>query len=219
MKRNILNFCLILSAQLTLVLSAHAQTDSSQDLTSQKSAGGKKILIVGDSISAGYGIELEQGWVNLLRQKLSDLGDYQVENASVSGDTTQIGVARLPTLLEQHNPDIVLLELGGNDGLRGFPLKVMENNLRKMTETVIESEAQVLLIGIQIPPNYGPRYTEEFFAIYGKLAEEYEVPLVPFILEKVALTPELMQDDGIHPTAEGQPLLLENVWPYLEPLL
>ena len=179
----------------------------------------KTILVVGDSISAGYGIELEQGWVNLLRHKLKEMGDYEVINASVSGDTTQIGAARLPTLLKQHSPDIVVLELGGNDGLRGFPLKVMENNLRQMTETVLNNQAKVLLVGIQIPPNYGPRYTEEFFAIYDKIAEEFEVPLVPFILDKVALLPELMQDDGIHPKAEGQQQLLDNVWPYLEPLL
>ena len=182
-------------------------------------ASAKTILGVGDSISAGYGIELEQGWVNLLRQDLAKRGEYTVYNASVSGDTTQIGVARLPTLLEEHNPDIVVLELGGNDGLRGFPLKVMENNLRKMTETSLAIEAQVLLVGIQIPPNYGPRYTDQFFQTYFKLAEEFEIPLVPFILDKVALEPELMQDDGIHPTAEGQPQLLKNIMPFLEPLL
>ena len=180
---------------------------------------GKTILVVGDSISAGYGIELEQGWVNLLQQKLAKLGDYDVENASVSGDTTQIGVARLPTLIKEHQPDIVVLELGGNDGLRGFPLKVMETNLRKMIETTQASGAKVLLVGIQIPPNYGPRYTDQFFQTYFKLADEYKIPLVPFILDKVALEPELMQDDGIHPTAEGQPILLDNVWPVLQPLL
>lgn len=179
----------------------------------------KSLLVVGDSISAGYGIELEQGWVNLLRQRLVKRGDYSVHNASVSGDTTQIGVARLPTLLKENEPDIVIIELGGNDGLRGFPLKVMENNLRKMIETSQNYGAQVLLVGIQIPPNYGSRYTEQFFQTYFKLAEEYEVPLVPFILDKVALEPELMQNDGIHPTAEGQPILLDNVWPVLKPLL
>jgi len=180
---------------------------------------GKTILVVGDSISAGYGIELEQGWVNLLRTRLVGKGDYTVHNASVSGDTTQIGAARLTTLLEQHQPDIVIIELGGNDGLRGFPLKVMETNLRKMIQQTQDSKAQVLLVGIQIPPNYGPRYTDQFFQTYFKLAEEFAIPLVPFILDKVALEPELMQDDGIHPTAEGQPLLLDNVWPVLEPLL
>ena len=179
----------------------------------------KSILVVGDSISAGYGIELEQGWVNLLQQRLTERGDYQVHNASVSGDTTQIGVARLPTLIKEHHPDIIVIELGGNDGLRGFPLKVMENNLRKMIETALASKAKVLLVGIQIPPNYGPRYTEQFFQTYFKLAQEFSIPLVPFILDKVALEPELMQDDGIHPTAEGQPMLLDNVWPVLEPLL
>jgi len=173
----------------------------------------KTILVVGDSISAGYGIELEQGWVNLLRTRLVGKG------ASVSGDTTQIGAARLATLLEQHQPDIVIIELGGNDGLRGFPLKVMETNLRKMIQQTQDSKAQVLLVGIQIPPNYGPRYTDQFFQTYFKLAEEFAIPLVPFILDKVALEPELMQDDGIHPTTEGQPLLLDNVWPVLEPLL
>lgn len=177
----------------------------------------EKILIVGDSISAGYGIDLEEGWVNLLRKKVE--GEHEILNASVSGDTTQIGVARLPTLLEENKPDIVLIELGGNDGLRGFPIKVMETNLRKMIEQTKTFGAKVLLVGIQIPPNYGPRYTDQFFQTYFKLSEELNVPLVPFILDKVALVPELMQDDGVHPTAEGQPQLLENVWPHLEPLL
>ena len=180
-------------------------------------ANAKSILVVGDSISAGYGVELEDGWVNLLRQKVKD--QYEVINASVSGDTTQIGVARLPTLLEEHKPDIVILELGGNDGLRGFPLNVMERNLKKMTTDSLANGAKVLLVGIQIPPNYGQRYTQEFFNTYPKIAEEFDVPLVPFILEKVALEPELMQDDGIHPKTEAQVILLDTVWPYLEPLL
>lgn len=182
-------------------------------------AQAKTILVVGDSISSGYGIELKEGWVNLLSKKLKQHGDYTVHNASVSGDTTQIGAARLPTLLKEHNPDIVVIELGGNDGLRGFPLKVMEANLRKMIDAAQTSGAQVLLVGIQIPPNYGPRYTEEFFQIYFRVAEDLKIPLVPFILDKVALEPKLMQGDGIHPKAEGQPQLLENVWPVLEPLL
>lgn len=183
------------------------------------SAFSKTILVIGDSISAGYGVELEDGWVNLLRQRLQDKGDYEVVNASISGNTTTMGVGRTQALLKKHHPDVVIIELGGNDGLQGHPLKVMERNLSEMVRLSQDAGAKVLLIGIQIPPNYGSRYTEEFFETFPRVAKKFDVPLVPFILDKVATVDSLMQNDGVHPTAEAQPLLLDNVWPYLEPLL
>ncbi|MGQ9426355.1 arylesterase [Gilvimarinus sp. F26214L] len=179
----------------------------------------KTILVIGDSISAGYGVELEDGWVNLLRQRVQEFGEYEVVNASISGNTTTMGVGRTPALLKKHAPDIVIIELGGNDGLQGHPLKVVERNLSQMVRMSRESGADVLLVGIQIPPNYGRRYTEEFFSTFTTVAEKFDVPLVPFILDKVATEDGLMQADGVHPTTEAQPILLENVWPYLEPLL
>ncbi|GAB1263518.1 multifunctional acyl-CoA thioesterase I/protease I/lysophospholipase L1 [Aurantivibrio infirmus] len=179
----------------------------------------KTILIIGDSISAGYGIEIKDGWVALLDEKLNQQGEFTVVNASVSGDTTGMGLARTESLLSQHKPDIVLIELGGNDGLRGFPIKVIKNNLEKITRLSLAAEAKVLLVGIQIPPNYGSRYTEEFFNTFQLISESLSVPLVPFILDDVAIKPELMQSDGIHPKAEAQSMLVDNIWPYLEPLL
>ncbi|MEX1032549.1 MAG: arylesterase [Cellvibrionaceae bacterium] len=182
-------------------------------------AYGKTILVIGDSISAGYGVELEDGWVNLLRQRLQERGDYQVINASISGNTSTMGVGRTPSLLEKHQPDVVIIELGGNDGLQGHPLKVLERNLSEMTRLSQEAGADVLLVGIQIPPNYGRRYTDEFFATFPRVAKQFGVALVPFILDKVATVDELMQNDGVHPTPEAQPILLDNLWPHLEPLL
>lgn len=182
-------------------------------------AYGKSILVIGDSISAGYGMALEESWVSLLQQRLEAEGDYQVINASISGNTTTMGLGRTPALLEKYRPDIVLIELGGNDGLQGHPLGVMENNLNRMVQLAKDAGARVLLLGIQIPPNYGPRYTREFFNVFPRVAEAHQVPLVPFILEGVATVQDLMQPDGIHPNAEAQAILLENVWPHLEPLL
>lgn len=182
-------------------------------------AFGKSVLVIGDSISAGYGMAVEETWVNLLQQRLDERGEYQVINASISGNTTTMGVGRTPALLKKHQPDIVIIELGGNDGLQGHPLQVMESNLNRMVQLSRDAGADVLLVGIQIPPNYGPRYTREFSAVFSTVAEAHQVPLVPFILEGVATVDDLMQRDGIHPNAEAQPLLLENVWPYLEPLL
>lgn len=183
------------------------------------SAHAKTILVIGDSISAGYGIELKDGWVALLDEKLNQQGEYEVINASVSGDTTAMGLARTESLLAKHKPDIVLIELGGNDGLRGFPIKVIKSNLEKIARLSLSAEAKVLLVGIQIPPNYGSRYTKEFFNTFQTVSEELSVPLVPFILDEVAIKPELMQNDGVHPTAEAQGMLLDNVWPFVEPLL
>ena len=176
--------------------------------------------MLGDSLSAGYGIKVEQGWVNLLAQRLATEGyGYRVVNASVSGETTQGGLARLPRALETHKPAIVVVELGGNDGLRGLPLAASRENLAKIIELARAGKARVLLVGMMIPPNYGPRYGEEFRQMFATLASEYSLAFVPFLLDQVALKPELMQADGIHANAAGQPKILANLWPELKPLL
>ncbi|BCB08603.1 arylesterase [Vreelandella venusta] len=175
------------------------------------------LLVMGDSLSAAYGIEQEMGWVTLLAERLEDEAD--VINASISGETTSGGAQRLASIIRQQQPDIVLLELGGNDGLRGLPPTQMRSNLASMIEQSQQAGADVLLLGIDIPPNYGQAYRDAFTGVFHSLADEYDVPLVPFLLEDVALNTQLMQDDGIHPTAAAQPRILDNVWPALEPLL
>lgn len=178
------------------------------------------ILVLGDSLSAGYGIDVREGWVSLLEQRLSKQGYlHRVVNASVSGDTTAGGLARLPAALARHRPAIVVLELGANDGLRGLSLTQTRSNLEAMIKAVHNHGARVLLVGIHLPPNYGPAYTQKFFAQYGELARQYRTALVPFLLDGVALDRKLMQADGLHPRASAQARLLENVWPHLEPLL
>jgi acyl-CoA thioesterase-1 len=179
------------------------------------------ILVFGDSISAGYGLaRVEQGWVTLLRTRLKDEDyGYQVVNASVSGETTAGGLARLPRALDLHQPKIVILELGGNDGLRALPIAQMRANLVRMVDLASAAGAKVLLLGIRMPPNYGPEYTEQFRLCYSDLARDKKLPLVPFLLNDVAQSPDLMQADGIHPNELGQPKLLANVWPALKPLL
>ncbi|MDX1466398.1 MAG: arylesterase [Halomonas sp.] len=175
------------------------------------------VLVLGDSLSAAYGIEQGAGWVSLLQARLD--GKARVVNASISGETTSGAAARLPDLLGQHRPEIVVLELGGNDGLRGLPPGQMRANLADMIEASQAADAEVLLLGIDIPPNYGRAYRDAFTGVFTRLADEHDLPLVPFLLEGVALEDELMQDDGIHPTAAAQPKILENVWPALVPLL
>lgn len=175
------------------------------------------LLIMGDSLSAAYGIEQDQSWVTLLAERLED--DAQVVNASISGETTSGGAQRFADIIGQREPDIVLLELGGNDGLRGLPPAQMRANLATMIEQSQQAGAEVLLLGIDIPPNYGQAYRDAFTGVYHSLAEEYDLSLVPFLLEDIALNKQLMQSDGIHPTAEAQPLILDNVWPALETLL
>ena len=179
------------------------------------------ILVFGDSISAGYGLaRVEQGWVGMLRAKLKDEGyGYQVVNASVTGETTAGGLARLPRALAVHHPQVVILELGGNDGLRALPIDQMRSNLAKMVDLSADSGAQVLLLGMRIPPNYGPEFTEKFFAVFSDVARDKRTPLVPFLLNDIALSPNLMQADGVHPNELGQPKLLDNVWPRLRPFL
>jgi len=176
--------------------------------------------VVGDSLSSGYGIAAEQSWVAMLEDRLQAEGyGYSVVNASIAGDTSAGGLSRLPRLLATHDPKLVVIELGGNDGLRGQPVKVLRDNLAKMIELSKESGADVVLTGIQIPPNYGATYTQALAAVYPELAERYGAPLVGFILEDVALNRELMQPDGIHPNAAGQKIVFANVWRVLGPLL
>ncbi|MDB1112792.1 arylesterase [Pseudomonas extremaustralis] len=185
----------------------------------QNAAAGT-VLIVGDSISAGFGLDTSKGWVALLAQRLKKEGfDDNVVNASISGDTSAGGLARLPAVLAAHKPDVVVIELGGNDGLRGQPPAQLQQNLASMIDQSRAGGAKVLLLGMQLPPNYGPRYTKAFTEVYGLLAKEKNVPLVPFFLEGVGGHPELMQADQLHPAVGAQGKLLENVWPTLKPLL
>jgi len=178
------------------------------------------ILVLGDSISAAYGIQREEGWVALLEERLqSQNAGWQVVNASVSGETTSGGLARLPTALAPHNPGIVVIELGGNDGLRGYPIKRVQANLDALVEIAQADGRRVLLVGMQIPPNYGPRYTQAFAGMFTEIAKKRRVAVVPFLLDGVVFEPNMIQDDGIHPTALAQPALLENVWPTLLAML
>ena len=178
------------------------------------------VLVLGDSLSSAYGVPSETAWVELLRDRIEsqDL-DWTVVNASISGETTDGGLRRLPGLLETHDPTIVIIELGGNDGLRGFPPNVIESNLANMIEQVRDTGATPLLVGMQIPPNYGQRYTTMFADIFPTLSDRYNTVLVPFFLDGIYDQDGLMQGDGIHPTEEAQPRLLDNIWPKLEPLL
>ena len=179
-------------------------------------AAAQGILILGDSISAAFGLEISDGWVNLLERRLEAQNlPFEVHNASVSGDTTAGGLARLPALLARHEPNLVVIELGGNDGLRGLPTDKMQQNLAAMVERSRAAGAEVVLLGMRIPPNYGVRYTSAFEQVFRDVAEQQQVPLVPFVLEGVAGVPELMQADGVHPNAQGQPGILDNAWPVI----
>lgn len=178
------------------------------------------ILVVGDSLSSAYGMDAREGWVALLEDRLGERdAGYRVVNASISGDTTAGGASRLPRALQRHDPDIVVIELGGNDGLRGIPLTETRANLERIIELAKAHGARVLLLGMRLPPNYGPLYTERFHQIYADLAAAHDVARVPFLLDGVGAVHELMQDDGIHPRPEAQATMLDNVWPHLEPLL
>jgi acyl-CoA thioesterase-1 len=180
----------------------------------------KTVLVLGDSLSAEYGLARGTGWVALLEQRLQQKKiNATVVNASISGETTSGGKTRLPDLLNKHHPDVVIVELGGNDALRGLALNASENNFRDMVEMSKAAKAKVLLVGMQIPPNYGRDYTEKFSAIYPKLAKETKTELVPFLLAGVADKPELFQPDRIHLVAQAHPVILDNVWPHLQVLL
>jgi len=183
-------------------------------------ASNSKILIVGDSLSAEYGLSRGAGWVSLLEKRLlSNQSPWSVANASISGETTAGGQTRLTNLLKTHQPQVVIIELGANDALRGLQLQATEKNLRLMIQTSKKAGAKVLLLGMRIPPNYGADYSNQFFSLFAKLANSEQIEYVPFFLEKVADKAELFQADRIHPNAQAQSILLENVWPKLKPML
>ncbi len=206
----------LFSAVYVALLLTQAAAAFAEDSPSAGSSPQPKILIFGDSLSAAYGIGEDEGWVTLLAERLAqEDSELEVVNGSVSGETTTGGRARLPSLLERYNPAFVLIELGGNDGLRGLPLSLMRENLTDMIQLSQTSGATVLIAGMQIPPNYGPRYTEPFFAQYAELAEEFDLYLIPFLIDGIPQQPELMQADGIHPKAEAQSMILDNFWPVL----
>ena len=174
----------------------------------------KTVLVLGDSLSAEYGLTRGSGWVALLEKKLrTEKIDAAIVNASISGETTSGGRSRLPALLSQHRPDVVVIELGANDGLRGQPVAAAQANLKSMIEMAHKNKARVLLVGMRMPPNYGRAYTESFFGMYTKLSKQFNSPLVPFMLEGVADKPKLFQSDRLHPNADAHPIILANIWP------
>ncbi|WP_175777006.1 arylesterase [Burkholderia anthina] len=184
------------------------------------SSGQPVLVVLGDSLSAEYGLPRDTGWVALLRQRLATgRVDYSVANASVSGDTTSGGRARLPAVLQRLKPSIVVVELGSNDALRGVPLATTEQNLRDIIADARHAHAKVVLVGMYVPANYGPDYTQKFHAVYTRLSKELDVPLVPFLLAGIENKPEMFQSDQMHPTQQAQGVLLDNVWPALKPLL
>ncbi len=177
-------------------------------------------MVFGDSLSAGYGIDVDQSWTTLLQTRLESQGyEHRVINASISGETTEGGKTRISLALENFKPALVILELGGNDGLRGFPTEVMKNNIRTIIETTRDYGAAIVILGIRIPTNYGTRYTQAFENVYRELAQELDIPWIEFFMDGVALNDDLMQDDGIHPNATAQPLLLDNAWPIIRQAL
>ena len=180
----------------------------------------KTVLVLGDSLSAEYGLARGTGWVALMDQKLKkEKIDVAIVNASISGETTSGGRSRLPALLSQHKPDVVVIELGANDGLRGQPVAAAQANLTSMIEMAHKNKARVLLVGMRMPPNYGRDYADKFYGVYGKLSKEWKAPLVPFMFEGIADQPQLFQADRLHPTAQAHPTILKNIWPQLSPLL
>lgn len=188
--------------------------------TTKQAVNQPVILIVGDSLSAGYGVSVNATWVALLQKKLASQGyGYRVVNASVSGETTGGALSRLPRALQLHRPAIVVFELGGNDGLRGLPLRQVRSNFEAMLKQASDAGAKSMLVGMRMPSNYGPAYADQFHALYGELAKQFGVPLVSFFLEGVATDESLIQADGIHPTAQAQPILLNNTWPVLQTML
>ncbi|MDP3607718.1 MAG: arylesterase [Methylophilus sp.] len=189
-------------------------------LVALPSQAASTILVFGDSLSAAYGLSTQQGWVSLMEERLkNERYPYQVVNASISGETTAGGLTRLNQAIAQQKPSIMILELGANDGLRGLPVDAMQQNLTKMLEMAKQNNIQVLLVGMRIPPNYGPQYTQAFHQSYPTLAQQFKVKLVPFLLENVAGNRALNQDDGLHPTAEAQPIILETIWASLKTML
>ena len=187
---------------------------------STQAAPAKNVLVLGDSLSAAHNIPVEAGWVHLLEVRLKEMEPgWAVINASISGETSVSGRNRLPALLAQYRPRVVVIELGANDGLRGLPLADLRSNLAAMIDAAQHAGAKVLLLGIEMPINYGPQYRNGLRAVYAELARDKHAALLPFLLQGVALDPALMQEDGLHPTAAGEPKVLDNVWPKLKPLL
>ena len=215
MFRSFLFVFLLLNSQLILA----AKPPEVNSVVNSAVDGKATILIVGDSISSAYGFETKSGWAHLLGLKVTqEKKPYQVINASISGDTTINGLNRFKSLLDKYHPQVIIIELGGNDGLRGLSVKIMRHNLSQMIK-MSQPESKVLLAGMRIPPNYGKRYTEAFYQVYKDLASEHSVVLIPFLLEGIGGKPDLMQDDGIHPNAKAQPLILASVWKKLKTML
>lgn len=211
---------LVVTPIVILVVCLILLFSSASGIANEKIQPPPTVLVFGDSLSSSLGITQEQGWVNLLQERLSTrYYQAKVINASISGETTQGGLSRIAGVLDKYNPDIILLELGGNDGLRGLPLTLMKDNLDRTIQIIQSRNVKILLLGIHLPPNYGKFYTQQFDEIYQKLAEKHKLTFVPFILQGIALDPDLMQEDGIHPKAEAQSLILDNVWPHLKRML
>jgi len=206
----------VMNAVLVVSLLAVGASHDSAAAEQLEAGRARTVLVLGDSISAGYGIQRDHGWVALLSARLNASGRrFNVVNASVSGETTGGGLARLPRVLETHAPDIVIVELGGNDGLRGYPLQQIRANLQRIGELSRTAGAELVFLGMRIPPNYGARYANAFQQVFADVAGTFDAPLLPFFLEGIALTPGMMQSDGIHPTQAAQPRLLDNAWAVL----
>jgi acyl-CoA thioesterase-1 len=210
-----------IGAAAWIAIVPHAADAANTTTSAATSTSGKPVIVVlGDSISAEYGLPRDTGWVALMRRRLADERiDYNVANASISGDTTSGGLARLPALMQRLKPSVVIVELGANDALRGVPLTTTEDNLRSIIEQSQKAHAKVVLVGMYVPPNYGPEYTQKFHGLYGDLSKQFHVALVPFLLAGIEDKPDMFQADQIHPTQQAQPVLLNNVWPTLKPLL
>ncbi len=199
-------------------ISAESLPDSG--LTQLKTPESITIIILGDSISAGYGIEQERGWVNLLKERLlRQAATYRVKNLSISGETTVGGLIRFPQALEKYQPHVVIIELGGNDGLRGYPISKIRSNLNRLVGMSLQANARVLLVGMRLPPNYGKRYADAFYHAFSEVAVANNVSLLPFLLDGIATHTDLMQADGIHPKAQAQQIILDNIWPALADML
>ncbi len=212
----------LVGAAFVVVAAAMPTSSHAQQPAKKAPANNRPVLLVlGDSLSAEYGLARDTGWVKLLEQRLERQAgnEYSVVNASISGETTSGGLTRLPALLKNHRPSVVVIELGANDGLRGLPLDLMRKNLRAMIDASRTAGARVLVVGMRIPPNYGRDYSERFFAVFGEVARETKVAHAPFILDGLAEDLSLFQSDRIHPTEQAQSRMLDNVWPHLQPLL
>ncbi len=204
---------LITISLVFMAINSHAEQPDNDSGNNSNKNGQPVFLILGDSLSAGYGVDREKNWVSLLQRRFNSKNlNLRIVNASISGDTTGNGLMRLPAALDKHRPDWLLIELGANDGLRGLPLKLIRSNLKKLIQMGQQSQAQVLLMAIRIPPNYGKKYTQRFNALYSELAQETGVTLLPFMLNNIAPHPELMQADRLHPTEQAQEMIMENIW-------